>query len=126
MRAVDTNVLIRLLTEDDPAQLAVARNFIVDGAWMSHVVLAEATWVLRANYGFAHERIAASIEDLLTKQHIVIQDADTVIAALAHYRARPSLGFTDCLVLEIARKARHLPLGTFDRHLGRLDGAQRL
>jgi predicted nucleic acid-binding protein len=36
------------------------------------------------------------------------------------------LGFSDCLVLEIARKAGHLPLGTFDRNLSKLDGAQKL
>jgi predicted nucleic acid-binding protein len=36
------------------------------------------------------------------------------------------LGFSDCLVLEVSRKAGHLPLGTFDRELGKLDGVQRL
>jgi predicted nucleic acid-binding protein len=36
------------------------------------------------------------------------------------------VGFSDCLILEVARKAGHLPLGTFDRELGRLEGAQRL
>jgi len=42
------------------------------------------------------------------------------------FRARPALGFTDCLIVELARKAGNLPLGTFDRSLGKLDGAQRL
>jgi len=49
-----------------------------------------------------------------------------VARALEQYRARPALGFSDCLVLEIARKAGHLPLGTFDRGLARLEGAERL
>jgi len=49
-----------------------------------------------------------------------------VAQALARFRSRPSLGFSDCLVLEIARKAGHLPLGTFDRGLAKLEGAQRL
>jgi len=49
-----------------------------------------------------------------------------VAAALRHFRRRPALGFSDCLVLEAARKAGNLPLGTFDRELGKLDGAQRL
>ena len=44
-----------------------------------------------------------------------------VAAALVHYRNRPSLGFSDCLVLEIARKAGHVPMGTFDRTLAKLE-----
>jgi predicted nucleic acid-binding protein len=49
-----------------------------------------------------------------------------VAAALAQFRVKPALGFSDCLVLEIARKAGHLPLVTFDKTLGRLGGAQRV
>ena len=54
------------------------------------------------------------------------KDIKKVAAAVAQLRAKPALGFSDCLVLEIARKAGHLPLLTFDKALGRLDGAQRL
>jgi len=57
---------------------------------------------------------------------LTLQDADAVALALDHFRSRPSLGFSDCLVLEIARKAGHLPLGTFDRNFAKLDGTQRL
>jgi predicted nucleic-acid-binding protein len=126
MRAVDTNVLVRLITRDDDAQLAAAEAFVTHGAWASHLVLAETTWVLAAAYGLSHERVALAIEMLLDHATISLQDAETVAAALEHYRAKPALGFSDCLVLEIARKAGHLPLGTFDRGLGKLDGAQRL
>ena len=55
-----------------------------------------------------------------------LQDADTVSAALAKFRQKPALGFSDCLVLEIAVKAGHTPLGTFDKGLAKLPGAQRL
>ena len=55
-----------------------------------------------------------------------MQDADVVAAALAQYRRKPALGFSDCLVLEIARKAGHLPLGSFDKTLGKLDDVERL
>ena len=51
---------------------------------------------------------------------------DVVAAALVIFRSKPALGFSDCLVLQIARKAGHLPLGTFDRDLSKLDGAERL
>ncbi len=126
MRAVDTNVLVRLLTRDEPAQVVAAEAFIERGAWVSHLVLAETTWVLGAAYDLGHAAIAKAIDMLMSHQHLTLQDGDVVAAALEHYRRRPSLGFSDCLVLEVARKAGHGPLGTFDKSLGRLQGAQRL
>ncbi len=126
MRAVDTNVLVRLLTRDDPKQEAAAKAFIRGGAWLSHLVLAESLWVLSSVYEAKPPQVAAAIAMLLEHEDLVVQDADIVSNALAHFRAHPSLGFSDCLVLEIARKAGHLPLGTFDRGLSKLEGAQRL
>ena len=126
MRAVDTNVLVRLTACDDDRQLAAAREFVATGGWVSLIVLAETTWVLKSGYGLTHAAIADTIEILLHHERLTLQDADVVAAALAHYRRRPTLGFSDCLVLEAARKAGHLPLGTFDRALGRLDGAVRV
>jgi predicted nucleic-acid-binding protein len=126
MRAIDTNVLVRLLTRDDEKQARAAEAFIEKGAWVSHLVLAETTWVLSAAYGLEHPAIAAAIEMLLNHASLAVQDPDVVVSALAHYRCKPALGFSDCLVLEIARKAGHLPLGTFDRSLSRLDDAERL
>jgi len=49
-----------------------------------------------------------------------------VAAALETFRSRPAVSFTDCLLVEVARKAGHLPLGTFERNLGKLDGAEKL
>ena len=126
MRAVDTNVLVRLTACDDDRQLAAAREFVATGGWVSLVVLAETTWVLKSGYGLTHAAMADTIEVLLHHEHLTLQDADVVAAALAHYRRRPTLGFSDCLVLEVARKAGHLPLGTFDRDLAKFDGAERL
>ncbi len=87
MRAVDTNVLVRLLARDDAAQAEAAEAFVAGGAWVSHVVLVETIWVLESVY---------------------------------------EVDFSDCLVLEAARKAGHGPLGTFDRDPARLDGAELL
>ncbi len=126
MRAVDTNVLVRLVTRDDPKRVAAAESFVARGAWVSHLVLAETLWVLESVYELDAERRATAIEMLLQHATLTLQDPDVVAAALAHFRHRPSLGFSDCLMLEIARKSGHLPLGTFDRDLGRLSGAQRL
>jgi len=126
MVAVDTNILLRIVTRDDEKQAAVADAFITRGAWVSHLVLAEVVWVLRTTYRREHDEIANAIEMLLSHQDLTIQDTHVVEEALQHYRNRPALGFSDCLVLEIARKAGHLPLGTFDRVLSKLDGAERI
>ena len=126
MRAVDTNVLVRLLTRNDPRQVAAAETFVERGAWVSHLVLAEATWVLLSVYERGAAEIAAAVEMLLNHQHLSVQDPDVVAAAVADFRRRPALGFSDCLVLATARKAGHLPLGTFDRNLAKLDGTQKL
>lgn len=126
MRAVDTNVLVRLLTRDDPKQVALAEEFVAKGAWISHLALAEAAWVLSAVYELGREEISAAIEMLLSHRELAVQDPEVVLAALEQLRARPSASFTDCLLLEVARKAGHLPLGTFDRNLGKLRGAERL
>ena len=63
---------------------------------------------------------------LLNHRDLTLQDAEAVAAALEQYRAKPAVSFSDCLVLEVARKAGHLPLGTFDRDLAKLDGGHRL
>jgi len=124
MRAVDTNVLVRLIARDDPRQLAAAEGFVRPGAWASHVVLAELVWVLDSMYDMQPAQIAGTVEMLLEHESLAIQDPEVVRAALARFRGRPDVGFSDCLILEAARKAGHLPLGTFDRDLGKLDGAQ--
>jgi predicted nucleic-acid-binding protein len=126
MRAVDTNVLVRLVTRDDPRQVESAEAFVAPGAWVPHVVLVEAVWVLMSVYELEAPAVATAVDMLLNHRDLIVQDADVVLAALEQYRARPAVGFSDCLVLEVARKAGHLPLGTFDRSLAKLDGAQRL
>lgn len=126
MRAVDTNLVVRLVTRDDEAQVEIAETFIEGGAWVSHLVLQELAWVLSDCYGLDDAEIAVIITMLLEHTQLVVQDADVVAAALDDYRRRPSLGFSDCLILAVARKAGHLPLGTFDKDLGKLEGALRL
>lgn len=126
MRAVDTNVLVRLITRDDAAQVAAAEAFVAPGAWVPHLALAEAMWVLESVYGLKPAQIATAVEMLLHHKDLTLQDAEAVAAALARFGARPALGFSDFLVLEVSRKAGHLPLGTFDRRLGRIEGAQAL
>ena len=126
MRAVDTNVLVRLMTRDDARQVAVAEDFVATGAWVPHLAVAEATWVLASVYDRKPEAIATAVEMLLSHEYLTIQDSETVAAAVEQFRQQRRVGFSDCLMVEVARKAGHTPLGTFDRDLGKIDGAQKL
>lgn len=126
MRAVDTNMLVRIIARDDAHQTAAADQFIEPTAWVSSVTLTEAAWVLRRVYKLAPQELVATIKMLLGHRNLIVQDAAAVTAALELFRARPTLGFNDCMILETARSAGHLPLGTFDRALGRVDGTVRL
>ena len=126
MLAVDTHVLVRLLARDDARQAKAADQFIAKGAWVSHLVLAETLWVLESVYDRGATQIIEALKLLMAHESLVLQDAETVGLALAQFQLKPALGFSDCLVLEIARKAGHMPLGTFDRALARLEGAQKL
>lgn len=126
MRAVDTNLLVRLVVRDDADQVIAAEAFVSKGAWVSHLVLAETLWVLDAVYHRSPAQIASAVGRMLNHKELTLQDAAVVALALDRFRSHPSLSFSDCLVLEIARKAGHLPLGTFDRKLARLDGTHRL
>ncbi|MBE7419525.1 MAG: type II toxin-antitoxin system VapC family toxin [Ideonella sp.] len=126
MRAVDTNLLVRLIARDDPDQARAAEEFIAKGAWVSHLVLTETLWVLDAVYQRSAAQIATAVEMLLNHKQLTLQDADVVAAALNQFRSRSTVGFSDFMVLEIARKAGHLPLGTFDKALAKHAGAERL
>lgn len=124
MRAVDTNVVVRLIIDDDARQVKAAESFASQGVWISHLVLAETCWVLSSRIGPA--QIANAVDKLLAHDKAVIQDADIVRRALEQFRKRPALGFSDCLIVEIARKNGHLPIGTFDRNMAKLEGVERL
>lgn len=126
MRAVDTNVLVRLITRDDAAQVAAAERFVEKGAWVSHLALAETARVLDIVYERSASEIATAIDLLLNHRELSLQEPEVVAAALEHFRRRPVVGFSDCLLIEIARRAGHLPLGTFDRDLAKLAGTERL
>jgi predicted nucleic-acid-binding protein len=115
-----------MITGDNAAQTAVADRYIEKGAWVSILAIAEVAWVLDRWYNQSAAEVASAIEMMVNHEYLVLQDSDVVAAALELFRSRPALGFSDCLMLQLARKAGHLPLGTFDRALGRVEGTQKL
>jgi predicted nucleic-acid-binding protein len=114
------------MTRDDAKQVAAAEAFVAHGAWVPHLAIAEATWVLASVYTRGPDAVATAVEMLLSHEQLTVQDSEVVAAAVVQFRQAPKVGFSDCLMVEVARKAGHVPLGTFDRALGRIDGAQRL
>jgi predicted nucleic-acid-binding protein len=126
MRAVDTNVLVRLAVRDEARQVEAAEAFIASGAWVSQLVLLEFVWVLKSVYELGRADVGSAVEILLNHAHLTVEDSDVVEAALGQFRKAGAVSFSDCLVIEVARRAGHLPLGTFDRDLARLSGVQQL
>lgn len=126
MKAIDTNAVVRLIARDDAKQTARAEEFISDGAWVSTLVLAESMWVLESVYGLKKVQLRTTISMLLEHRQITLQDTDAVRAALDEYVARRGVDFTDCLVVAVARKNGHVPVGTFDKKLSKVTDAQAL
>ena len=126
MRAVDTNALVRLIVRDDPDQVRRAEAFVAPGAWISHLVLAETLWVLGSVYNLSANGIATAVGMLMEHDQLALQDRDVVEKALQDFKKHPAIGFTDCLIVQVARKLGHRPIGTFDRSMSRLDDVSRL
>ena len=98
MIAVDTNVIVRLLTDDDVEQSAVARSvFGSEPIWIAKTVVLETAWVLRSLYGFEEIAIRVALTKLIGLKSVSVEDAPTVVAALA--LAAEGVEFADALHL---------------------------
>ncbi|MEX0746798.1 MAG: type II toxin-antitoxin system VapC family toxin [Rhodothermales bacterium] len=129
MTGIDTNVLVRYLTRDEPDQYTRAKTFLTsrctpeDPGFLHPIVLCELVWVLKAAYKYSREEIAMVLEKLLQTRQIVIGDRDAVRAALASYR-RSSADFADCLIGRLSSEAGCKKTVTFDEQAAELDGFQ--
>ena len=114
MLAVDTNVVVRFLTGDDPAQAARARAiFQRETVFLAKTVVLETEWVLRSLYRFEAVRIIDALRSLIALQNVVCEDMESVANAIEWVRA--GLDFADALHLASARPAGRF--ATFDRKL---------
>jgi predicted nucleic-acid-binding protein len=127
MPAVDTNVLLRLLLDDDEDQARAAHSLQQTHAplFVSHVVLAEMAWVLASAYGFKRDRLRTLVQMLLETDGISLQEPQLVRAALAAFEVSRA-DFSDCLILAAAESAGMAPLATFDERLAKLPGTRKL
>lgn len=129
MIAVDTNVLVRILVDDDPKQSAAARQWFSanerEGILVDHIVLVELVWVLRARYRQPREAIAKALELLLATGGIIVPEEQLVRGALAGYRNGRG-DFADHLIKHRANARGASPVGTFDEELHGLKGFTRV
>jgi predicted nucleic-acid-binding protein len=121
--ALDSNVLLRYLLRDEPAQAArAARELERDERFLiGSVVLCEVVWVLETGYGFSRGEIGAALEKILATAQFEIEDKDVARAALDDFRGSAA-DFSDCLIGRRNRAAGAAETVTFDRSLRGLEG----
>lgn len=122
MKGLDTNVLVRYLTEDDPVQARRAAAFITttvtrgERCFVSPVVLCELCWVLRAAYRISKTDLLLTLDRILATSQFVIGDKDVIRAAVEAYRAGPA-EFADYFIGLAHQDSGCDRTATFDRRL---------
>ena len=114
MVAVDTNVLVRLVTSDHPAQATrAAAVFRAGPVFISKSVLLEAEWVLRYSYDLATEAILRALRSVLGLANVSVEDP--AVAAMALRLCEQGLEFADAL--HVASSGAASQFVTFDAQL---------
>lgn len=135
MAALDTNVLVRWLVQDDAAQAeAVAALFSAHAAqaapgdrlFVPVTVLLELEWVLRSRYRFDKSAFITTLDALLSTAELALQHDAAIEQALWHYRPAGAPDFADCLHTALASHVGQAPLITLDQQAAKLQGARLL
>jgi predicted nucleic-acid-binding protein len=120
MIGLDTNIVVRYLTHDDPAQTTAAVS-VMDSlssdspGFLSLIVIAELVWVLETSYRFKKKEVEQVLEALLRSKELVIERAEIVAQALRKFSASRA-DFADCLIERSAHAAECQHTVTFDRN----------
>jgi len=119
MIALDTNVVVRFLTQDDPAQSAQANALFArlseaEPGFLCREVVVELVWVLERAYGLPRHDIAAALDGLLAAREMVIEAPDRTGLAVERYR-QGGAGFSDHMIALAARDAGCSVTLSFDR-----------
>jgi predicted nucleic-acid-binding protein len=128
---LDTNILVRLIVEDDLEQAAAGGGLLRDAAaagetaFLANPLLCELVWVLESRYRISQADVAAALQDLLANSLFEFEDRKVVQSALDVYR-RGEADFADLLIGFTARAHGARTTYTFDRPLSRLHGFSRL
>ena len=131
MIALDTNILIRLLTRDDPDQTALVERLLQEAAdaedtcFISDPVLCEVEWVLESSYAAKRSDVLAAMQELLAGDLFVFEDREVLRQAIVRYQEGKG-DFSDCLIGAKARAKGARTTYTFERVLAREPGFTRL
>jgi len=131
MPALDTNVLVRYLVRDDPAQLASAQRLIRRCVNAGQTLLVPVTvtleleWVLRTSFAYSKEETIAALSNLFSAAEVAFESERALEVALELYRSTGA-DFADCLHIALAAQAGEQPLWTFDRAAAKVSGAKLL
>ena len=127
MAAIDTNVLVRLVTRDDESQYKKAQAFVEkhQPVLVTQLSVLELVLVLMSRYGLDKERTCQVVQALLEMRELNIQAPAVLEAALKTWK-KSKADFADCFILETVIDASESPLGTFDVTLGKLEGCKQL
>jgi predicted nucleic-acid-binding protein len=129
MPALDTNVLVRYIVQDDQAQLAAARRLIrkcvADGQtlFVPVTVTLELEWVLRASFEYEKDEVMQVLSSLFSAAELSFESERAIEVALQLYR-NGTADFADCLHIALAAQAGESPLWTFDKRAAKVSGAQ--
>lgn len=131
MAALDTNILVRLLVQDDARQTAAVHQLLTqtiqnaETLFVPVTVSLELEWVLRARYGFAKPDIIHALSTLLRAVELSFESEPALEMALLNYE-QGSADYADCLHVALAELAHAQPLWTFDKAAAKAPGARRL
>lgn len=129
MAALDTNVLVRYLVQDDERQLASVKKLIRaairagETLYVPITVFLELEWVLRSKFGFDKEQVVVTLSSLLASVELSFESEAAAEIALTLYQGSKA-DFSDCVHVALAHAAGESPLWTFDRAASKLDGAK--
>jgi predicted nucleic-acid-binding protein len=117
MTALDTNVLVRIITNDDRAQAARAANFLreQEQVFIPKTVLLELEWVLRSAYRIEPSAVVSALRDILSVSNVEIEDEAVVTHAIEWHER--GMDFADAL--HVASAGRERNFATFDNRLRR-------
>ncbi|CAN5715966.1 type II toxin-antitoxin system VapC family toxin [soil metagenome] len=131
MPALDTNVLVRYIVQDDAAQTAAAKRLITrvlgEGStlFVPVTVVLELEWVLRSSFGFAKDDVLLTLSGLFSTAELSFESEQALEVALHLFR-EGAADFADCLHVALAAQAGEQPLWTFDKGAARVSGARLL
>ena len=131
MPALDTNVLVRYLVQDDPSQLAAARRLISrcvaerSTLFVPVTVVLELEWVLRSSFAFGKNEVLMALSSLFSAAELSFESERALEIALQLFRMGAA-DFADCLHVALATQAGEQPLWTFDKGAAKISGAQLL